>query len=59
MTDHRDAPVGSAGLTFHASPPTIAIDWVLAPETWRYESFEVRLVELSDHRPVVAELGPP
>jgi endonuclease/exonuclease/phosphatase family metal-dependent hydrolase len=42
--------------TFASFAPTVAIDWVLVPMDWEFISHEVPNVQLSDHRPVLAEV---
>ncbi len=45
-------------LTFHSARPCSVIDWILIPRHWQYLRYAVEPSELSDHRPVYAEVGP-
>ena len=42
--------------TFTSYAPSEAIDWILVPANWEFTSYEVHDIQLSDHRPVVAEV---
>ena len=44
-------------LTFHAAKPTCVIDWILIPSDWGFLQYRVELSELSDHRPVYADVA--
>ena len=44
-------------LTFHSARPTRVIDWILVPRPWTVEAYEVLDTDLSDHLPVVANVG--
>lgn len=43
--------------TFPANEPTQVIDWILIPREWKFADYESIPTELSDHRPVLAEIG--
>ena len=47
---------GKGQLTFRADHPTRVIDWILIPQTANFVNYDVVPSELSDHRPVVAEI---
>ena len=49
-------PNGTAELTFHSTDPTSIIDWIMIPSDWQFQSYDVNESQLSDHRPVVAEV---
>ncbi|NLE36788.1 MAG: hypothetical protein GX621_02045 [Pirellulaceae bacterium] len=51
-------PPGPDGMTFHSARPECVIDWILIPPGWRFDDYRVVLSELSDHRPVVADIRP-
>ena len=44
-------------LTFHAAKPTCVIDWILIPPDWGFPHYRVALSQLSDHRPVYADVA--
>ena len=46
-------------LTFHSAYPRSVIDWVLIPADWRFLDYKVLASDLSDHRPVYADISPP
>jgi endonuclease/exonuclease/phosphatase family metal-dependent hydrolase len=43
-------------LTFSSFSPHISIDWIFIPSAWEFSKFEVHDVQLSDHRPVFADV---
>ena len=43
-------------MTWSSTRPTRALDWVLAPDGWRFAEYRVIRAQLSDHRPVLATL---
>jgi len=43
-------------LTFSVDDPRSVIDWILIPAQWRFESYRAIDCDLSDHRPVVADV---
>ncbi len=45
-----------ADMTFHSAKPGSVIDWILIPPTWSFQQYRVIQSDLSDHRPVWAEL---
>ncbi len=45
-----------AGMTYSSMKPDRVIDWILIPKTWSFSNHRVILSDLSDHRPVVADL---
>jgi endonuclease/exonuclease/phosphatase family metal-dependent hydrolase len=45
-----------AGMTYSSMQPDRVIDWILIPKTWSFSNYRVLLSDLSDHRPVVADL---
>jgi endonuclease/exonuclease/phosphatase family metal-dependent hydrolase len=49
-------PKDSMTLTYHSTQPKSVIDWVLVPRYWQFIDYRVESSELSDHRPVVADL---
>ncbi|MFO0915123.1 MAG: endonuclease/exonuclease/phosphatase family protein [Pirellulales bacterium] len=51
-----DPPTATAEMTFHATEPRSVIDWILIPTNWKFVRYEVFPSELSDHRPVMAEV---
>lgn len=51
-----DPPTATTDLTFHATDPRSVIDWILIPTSWKFVRYEVIPSELSDHRPVIAEV---
>jgi len=42
--------------TFSSFAPTAAIDWILTPPDWELVTQQVLDIQLSDHRPVFAEV---
>ncbi len=50
-------PPDPAELTFRADQPKWIIDWILVPRNCHILDYRVESSELSDHRPVVAELS--
>ena len=50
-------PVAEEYLTFHAARPRRVIDWVLIPDAWRFVDYHVEMWQLSDHRPVYADVA--
>lgn len=53
----NSVPVPSDRLTFHSTEPNRVIDWVLIPRNAKYDKYEVIPSELSDHRPIMAEIS--
>lgn len=51
-------PVAADELTFHCVEPRCVIDWVLIPLDWHFLQYSVELSQLSDHRPVHADIAP-
>ena len=51
-------PNGKDQLTFHAARPYTVIDWILVPDSWSFQQYEVEQSQLSDHRPVWADVVP-
>ena len=49
-------PVAESDMTFHSAEPTRVIDWILIPREWSFVEYSVESCELSDHRPVWAEI---
>jgi endonuclease/exonuclease/phosphatase family metal-dependent hydrolase len=45
-----------AGMTFSSMKPDRVIDWILIPKTWSFSDHRVLPSDLSDHRPVMADL---
>ncbi len=45
-------------LTYHSAEPSRVIDWVLIPTGWRFLEYSVEPSQLSDHRPVYADVAP-
>lgn len=45
-----------SALTYSSTEPTSVIDWVLIPAGWRFADYRVLQSELSDHRPVTADV---
>ena len=52
-----DAMPDETGMTFHADDPTRVIDWIMIPQDWRFDAYDVVDSTLSDHRPVVATIS--
>ena len=50
-------PVAAGDLTFHSAEPGSVIDWVLIPPHWRFLQYGVESSQLSDHRPVYADVA--
>lgn len=46
----------SAQFTYPTTSPNRVIDWILIPQDWRFEKYEVESSTLSDHRPVYADV---
>ena len=44
------------GMTYPSIDGQSVIDWILIPESWQFRDYQVKLSELSDHRPVFAEI---
>jgi endonuclease/exonuclease/phosphatase family metal-dependent hydrolase len=49
-------PTDESQFTFHSVGPACVIDWVLVPEDWELLQYEVVSSQLSDHRPVFADV---
>lgn len=49
-------PTDKTHFTFHSTEPACVIDWVLIPIDWQFSRYEVELSQLSDHRPVYADV---
>jgi endonuclease/exonuclease/phosphatase family metal-dependent hydrolase len=47
-----------SNLTYHSVGPRSVIDWILIPSHWRFLRYRVALSQLSDHRPVYADVAP-
>jgi endonuclease/exonuclease/phosphatase family metal-dependent hydrolase len=43
--------------TYHSQQPDRVIDWILIPTNWRFQNYYAIDSNLSDHRPVVAEIS--
>jgi len=54
---HAETPVPQSELTFRADNPKSIIDWILISNSLAFQSYKVESSDLSDHRPVVAEIG--
>ncbi len=54
-----DTPPGEADFTFSSDRPRMVIDWILAPPGHRITRQRALDSQLSDHRPVVAEIALP
>ena len=52
----NELPPASDGFTYHSARPASVIDWVLVPKRWQFSDYRVVLSQLSDHRPVVADI---
>ena len=52
-----DKPEDDKFLTFRSDKPNIIIDWIYLSPSLRFESHRVEPSLLSDHRPVIAEIG--
>lgn len=50
------APTDSAAYTFRSDKPSRVIDWILIPEGMAVDGYFVERSDLSDHRPVVADV---
>ena len=46
-------------MTYPSPLPTRVIDWILNPIGWSFDDYHVISSQLSDHRPVVADLQLP
>ncbi len=46
-------------MTYSSTVPTCVIDWILIPVDWRFAGYRIVASQLSDHRPVVADLRLP
>lgn len=51
-------PTVNDDLTFHSAKPRSVIDWILIPRNWKFLQYSVELSQLSDHRPVCADVAP-
>lgn len=51
-------PLAERDLTFHSADPRSVIDWILIPRDWRFLQYRVNPSQLSDHRPVYADMVP-
>jgi len=51
-------PFTADDLTFHSVKPYTVIDWILIPHDWHFVQYTVELSQLSDHRPVYADVAP-
>ena len=51
-----DRPLSDADLTFHSVEPSSVIDWILIPADWRFLQYTVGSSQLSDHRPIYADV---
>jgi endonuclease/exonuclease/phosphatase family metal-dependent hydrolase len=49
-------PTDESQFTFHSVEPACVIDWVLIPVNWEFSQYEVVSSQLSDHRPVYADV---
>jgi len=57
LFQHRaDAEQAPEQFTFASYHPRVTIDWVLIPPSWEFVTYRVQPVQLSDHRPVFAEI---
>lgn len=54
-TPRSSAPAAEF-LTFPSNNPNQVIDWILIPRAWTYAHYRSISTELSDHRPVIAEI---
>lgn len=43
-------------LTFPAETPARVIDWIMIPANWRFQEYQALAEQLSDHRPVMADV---
>ncbi len=50
-------PTTNHGLTYRSDDPSSVIDWILIPHEWRFSQYNVKASELSDHRPVYADVA--
>jgi endonuclease/exonuclease/phosphatase family metal-dependent hydrolase len=50
-------PLTDNDLTYHSTVPAAVIDWVLIPPHWKFLQYRVELSQLSDHRPVYADVA--
>ena len=53
-----DRPLTDDDLTFHSVEPSCVIDWILIPPDWHFLQYTVESSQLSDHRPVYADVAP-
>lgn len=53
----RIPEVSSDYLTFHSVEPRSIIDWILIPSDWVFSRYTVDAAQLSDHRPVYADMN--
>ncbi len=51
-----DTPTTSDTLTYHSADPSCVIDWLLIPRKWKFLDYTVEPSNLSDHRPVYADV---
>lgn len=51
-----DRPLTENDLTFHSVEPSCVIDWILIPLDWHFLQQTVELSQLSDHRPIYADI---
>ena len=51
-------PIAASDFTFSSVEPRAIIDWILIPREWNFEEYTVEPSELSDHRPVYADVAP-
>ena len=43
-------------MTYDSVQPSAVIDWILIPATWSFRSYRAVVSQLSDHRPIYAEI---
>jgi endonuclease/exonuclease/phosphatase family metal-dependent hydrolase len=53
----QNQPVGDHDLTYHSADPRSVIDWILIPSDWHFLRYGVERSQLSDHRPVYADVA--
>jgi len=51
-----DSPESATAMTYSTSQPSRTIDWVLIPAGWQFQEYRTIDSQLSDHRPVVADV---
>jgi endonuclease/exonuclease/phosphatase family metal-dependent hydrolase len=51
-------PIAASAMTFSSFQPRMVIDWILIPRDWTFLRYSVESTELSDHRPVWADVAP-